>query len=215
MAKSTRAEQTLATRRRMVEAAYRLFCSKGYLGTTMAAVATEAGVAVQTLYYTFHTKAELLGDVLGAAVAGFDNWSAPPPEPVLAEELPRLLPWWDEFESAPSATAALKVFIHHGVHVLERAAPLVAAVHGSLGDADADAVITLAERRRVVSYEAMVRVLARKDGGLRRSVKIPDAIDIVVVLFSAEVYQALTNGRGWPRARCEKFFHEVLAAQLL
>jgi len=56
----------------MVKAAYDLFCAHGYLGTTISAVAAEAGVAVPTIYYTFGTKAALFGDALGAAIVGFD-----------------------------------------------------------------------------------------------------------------------------------------------
>ena len=215
MPSETRAERALVTRRRMVAAAYRLFCHKGYLGTTMTAVAAEADVAVQTLYYTFHTKAELLGEALGAAVVGFDNWFEPPPEPVATEDLLRFLPWWDKFESAPSSTAALKIFVHHGVDVLARVGPLLTAMFGSAGDPDAEAVVHLGEQRRVDSYRSVVRALARKDGGLRRGIRISDATDIVVVLFSAQVYQALADGRGWSRARCERFLHEALASQLL
>ncbi len=215
MARATRAEQTLATRRRMVAAGYRLFCSNGYLGTTMTAVATEAGVAVQTLYYTFHTKAELLGEALGAAVIGFDDWLKPPREPAAIDDLSRLLPWWAEFESTPDAATALRVFVRRGVEVLERAGPLVTALHGSTGDPDAAAVVALGEQRRVDTYRAAVETIGRKDGGLRRSVKVSDATDIVVALFSADVYHSLTSGRGWSRSRCERFFLEVLTSQLL
>ena len=63
---TTRAERALATRRRMVKAAHDLFCTNGYSGTTINAVAKEAGVAVPTLYYTFGTKAALLSEALGA-----------------------------------------------------------------------------------------------------------------------------------------------------
>jgi AcrR family transcriptional regulator len=56
----------------MVKAAYKLFCSNGYLGTTINAVAKEAGVAVPTVYYTFGTKAALLAESMGAAIVGFD-----------------------------------------------------------------------------------------------------------------------------------------------
>ena len=62
--KVTRAERTLATRRRMVKAAYDLFCEVGYLGTTMTALADRADVATPTIYYTFGTKAALLEESL-------------------------------------------------------------------------------------------------------------------------------------------------------
>lgn len=215
MPSATRAARALDTRRRMVAAAYRLFCDRGYLGTTMTAVAAEANVAVQTLYYTFHTKAELFGEAVGAAVVGFDNWSEPRGLPIPVDELPRMLTWWEEFQSAPDAAGALKVFVHHGVDVLERVAPLVTALHGSAGDPDAVAVGQLGEERRVDSYRAAVRTLAHKEGGLRPGLSVSEATDVMLVVFSAEIYQALASGRGWSRARCERFFTEVLASQLL
>jgi AcrR family transcriptional regulator len=215
LASPIRAERALVTRRRMVTSAYRLFCAKGYLGTTMAAVAAEADVAVQTLYYTFHTKAELLGEALGAAVVGFDNWFEPPVEPIPMKDLTRMLPWWGEFESAASSTAALKAFIHNGVDVLERVGPLLTAMYGSAGDPEATAVLALGEERRVGAYRAAIRAIADKEGGLRPGIRTSEATDILVVVFSAEMYQALASGRGWSRARCERFLHRVLVGQLL
>lgn len=202
----------------MVVAGYRLFCNNGYLGATMTAVAKEAEVAVQTLYYTFHTKAELFSEVLGAAVVGFDDWQAPPPEPISSDDFLRLLPetlsWWNEFESATDAPDALQVFVRHATDVLERVAPLVPALHGSVGDQDAAIVIERAEHRRVGTYEAVARVIASKGKGLRRGVTIADATDILLVLMSADAHYAFTNGRGWSRRRCEQFSHRVLAGQL-
>lgn len=211
----TRAERTVETRRRMVTAAYHLFCDSGYLGTTMTAVAAEANVAVQTLYYTFHTKAELFGEAVGAAVIGFDNWRQPSRQPIPIDELPQMLTWWDAFESAPDSATALKIFVHHGVDVLDRVGPLVTALHGSAGDPEAVGVVQLGEERRVGTYRAAVRAIGGKEGGLRRGLTISEATDVLLVLFSAELYQALASGRGWPRARCERFFSDVLARQLL
>ena len=93
----SRAERTLATRRRMVLAAYDLFCANGYLGTTITAIAKEAGVAVPTVYYTFGTKAALLDESLGAAIADFDRWPEPSSGPV---DITELLPWHGWWEMA-------------------------------------------------------------------------------------------------------------------
>ena len=38
------------TRRESLEAARRLFAERGYVGTSVADIAAEAGVAVQTIY---------------------------------------------------------------------------------------------------------------------------------------------------------------------
>ena len=197
----------------MVEATYRLFCVNGYLGTTMSAIAAEAGVAVQTLYYTFHTKAAVLDEVIGAAIVGFDHWREPPPNPQIGELL-TWLPWWAAFESAPDASAALEVFVTNGVRILERVGPIVGAMHGGAGDPDAEAVVRTAEERRVDAYRAVVRALARKPGGLRPGLGEAAATDILVVVFSAEVFQALAR-RGWSLGRCTSFFQTLLASQLL
>ena len=211
----SRAERTLATRRRMVKAAYQLFCRNGYLGTTINAVATEAGVAVPTVYYTFGTKAALLAESMGAAIVGFDRWREPPPEPI---DVVQVLPWhewWADFAAAPTSADALDVFISHGVGILQRVGPLVAAIHGASGDAEAAAVTATAEERRVDTYREAIRVIAGKPGGLRRGLSLTKATDIIVVLFSAELYQALAVGRGWSHSQCVHFFRQTLTAQLL
>ena len=212
---TTRAQQALATRRRMVRAAYRLFCREGYLGTTMNAIAEAAGVAVQTLYYTFHTKAALLAEALGAAIVGFDRWHEPPQGPIDVAEFLPWHGWWADFQAAPSSAEALDVFVLHGAGILERVGPLVTAMHGAAGDPDAEAVVRVGEARRVEAYREVVRVVARKPPGLRRGVSEGAATDILVVVFSAEFYQALATGRGWSRPRCTRFLREILATQLL
>src|SRR5438128_6263414 len=55
-----RREQAAATRREILEAAQRLFERDGYAATTMAAIATEAGVALKTIYVAFETKSGVL-----------------------------------------------------------------------------------------------------------------------------------------------------------
>ena len=54
---SSRARQAQETRRRIVEAAARLFTRNGYSATSVSAIAEEAGVAVPTVYAALETKA--------------------------------------------------------------------------------------------------------------------------------------------------------------
>ena len=199
----------------MVKAAYELFCRNGYLGTTISAVADEAGVAVPTVYYTFGTKAALLGESMGAAIVGFDLWREPPPEPIDIVDVLPWHTWWADFEAAPTSADALDIFITHGVGVLQRVGPLIAAMHGAFGEPDAAEVVRTGEERRVDTYREVIRVIARKPGGLREGMSVARATDVVVVLFSAELYQALAVGRGWSHSRCVDFFREILSAQLV
>jgi AcrR family transcriptional regulator len=198
----------------MVRAAYDLFSVHGYLGTTISAIAKEAGVAVPTIYYTFGTKAALLDESLGAAIVGFDRWREPRPDPQIDELLP-WHGWWREFESSPTSHVAFDIFFTHGVRILERVAPLVATLHGAAGEPEAAEVLRISEQRRVETYRYSVRVIAGRSGGLRPGLTSATATDILVVLFSAEFYGSIRAGRGWSARRTAAFLRELLSAQLL
>ena len=59
-----------STQRAIVEAASRLFLADGYNATSIARIAREAGVAVQTIYNSVGAKRDLLSRVLDFAAAG-------------------------------------------------------------------------------------------------------------------------------------------------
>lgn len=64
-----REQQAAATRDRIAESARRLFAERGYGATTIDMVATEAGVAVRTVYAVFGTKREILSHICEAWLA--------------------------------------------------------------------------------------------------------------------------------------------------
>src|SRR3990170_5355497 len=57
---SRRREQAAATRVQILQAAQELFERDGYAGTSMAAIASAAGVSLKTVYLAFETKSGLL-----------------------------------------------------------------------------------------------------------------------------------------------------------
>src|SRR3954453_22112296 len=70
---STRRHQQAQQNRAAVLAAARVrFLADGYAATTLAAVATDAGVSVETIYKAFANKAGVLSALFDCAVAG-DN----------------------------------------------------------------------------------------------------------------------------------------------
>src|SRR6266540_1150871 len=79
----SRRDRARATQWRIMKAAYTLFSEQGYAATTMAQVAEAARVAVQTVYFTFHTKPALLSRAYEVAVGG-------EPEPLIPEQQPRV-----------------------------------------------------------------------------------------------------------------------------
>jgi AcrR family transcriptional regulator len=95
------------------DAAITCFTTAGYDGTTMAQIAKEAGVAVQTLYFTFHTKAQLLQQTLERAVLG-DGPPVPPPQ----------TQWYQAMLAQPAIRPALEHLVSGVSEILQRVAPL-------------------------------------------------------------------------------------------
>src|SRR5437899_12751928 len=84
----SRRDRADATRLRIVKAAYDLFCERGYAGTMLADVAQRSGVAVATVRFVFHTKAELLSRAYAFAVLGELEPVPPQPTPSSAAATP-------------------------------------------------------------------------------------------------------------------------------
>ncbi len=64
-----REERAAVTRGRILEAARRLFFRDGYAATTLKALAAEAGVAIQTVYAVFGSKAEILAELRASVIS--------------------------------------------------------------------------------------------------------------------------------------------------
>ena len=203
--KVTRRDRAKATRRRIAEAALARFSEHGYAATTMDAIAQDAGVAVQTVYFTFHTKAELLIAALTIAGAG-----PAAPEDVLARD------WIGEVLDAPTGPRRLALIVEHGNEIYRRVGPLLPAVQAAASiDPDvARSWQVLIDRRR----DGMRRVV---DAGFARRRELragldPElALDLLFGLHRAEVFLAFTVECGWPIARFKAWQFVTLARALL
>lgn len=196
----SRRERADQTRARMIEAAYRLFMRDGYDATTMQAVAEEAGVAVQTVYFTFRTKAGLLREVDTRAIPGGDqglDWSQRIYRQ-LAEErtATRLIAMW------VTATAA----------VLKRITGFVAQVGAGL-DMDAASV----ERRNLERDHWFQRLIERLDmlGALKPDLTAGRALDVARALVRIEAYQEMLQRWGWTEQEWIDWATCVLVRELL
>src|SRR3954471_19287535 len=99
----------------MLDAAYVLFCEFGFRATTMDAIAERAGVAVQTVYFTFHTKDELFQAVHERTVVGDEN--VPPP----------MQPWYLEAIAADDIAVAVRRVARGLSTISRRVAPMIPA----------------------------------------------------------------------------------------
>jgi AcrR family transcriptional regulator len=216
-ASGTRKQRALATRRRVLVAAYDLICETGYAATTMTAIARRARVAEQTLYFTFRNKPAIVNEVLHATVVGFDRWS-----PTLDLEVRQdhqatareKFPWFEPFESERDPRRALEVYVDGTVEILARVGPLLAAVSG-LGLPELQPTLDASEALRYEASEMIVQALKVKGRGLRQGLSSRRAADVFHVLTSPELHHQLTAGRGWSATQVGSWLVDLLAQQLL
>jgi AcrR family transcriptional regulator len=179
----SRTDKAAATRARMLDAAYAQFCELGFRATTMDAIAERAGVAVQTLYFTFHTKDELLQAVHDRTVLGDD--AVPPPHQQ----------WYLDAMAEPDGAKALHRFVTGISTILARAAPMQ-PVYDAVAHDPAGAVHLQAEQLRLAGYADLLTHLEAKTS-LRHGLDRPHAIDALFVLIGPAIYRSLVIERGW------------------
>jgi AcrR family transcriptional regulator len=197
-----RADKTQANRQRMREAAQTLFTTRGYAATSMQAIADEAGMSVQSLYFTFGSKRALLSELLDVAVAGDD-------EPVPTLERPRVRAALDD----PDPERQLREQARLAREIYERVAPVLQVVaHAATADPEIHELWETNNAQRAVVMEQLITALAAKTS-LREDT--PAAVDIALALLSPELYHFLTGRRGWRPSRWESWTADALVTQLL
>jgi AcrR family transcriptional regulator len=203
-ARTTRADQARATRRRIVDHAARLFVEQGYAATTLAQIAEEAGVAVQTVYFHFGNKATLLKEIVDVSATGDDE-----PVPVLER------PWVRRMRDERDGRKALAIWLRNARTIFGRAAPIMRIVRDAAGsDPEMAAQWQTNLDQRYQAQRAMAEQLAAKDA-LRPDVAVDQASDIMFSLVSFEVYLLLTGERGWTPTRWERWLTATLTTTML
>ena len=183
--KPSRRERAKATQSRIVKAAYALFCDRGYAGTSMAMIAEAAGVAVQTVYFAFHTKASLLSRAYDYAVTGEEPLD------------PHQQPWFVAMTAEPNVVKALRLVVTGVGEIMRRVTPLyLVARTAADGDPDTARVMDLHERWRADGYCEMVELLTAK-AALRQELSLDRATDRLLLFAGMDVYHVLIDGRGW------------------
>ena len=204
VARPTRRDRARATRRRILEAALGRFAGQGYAATTMEAIASDAGVAVQTVYFTFHTKAELL--IAALELAGGEPDA---PESVMERA------WIGLVAEAPTGTRRLALIVEHGNEIYARVGPLLPAVSAASSvDPDVDRAWQGMVARRRAGMGRIIGVFAAR-GELREGLDPSLALDLLFGVNRAETYLAFTVECGWSMERYKAWQFATLARQLL
>jgi AcrR family transcriptional regulator len=201
-----RREQAAQTRRAIVAAASRLFLEHGYAGTTMAAIAAEAGVVVETVYRAFDGKAALFRAVVEAALAGGVEQAELP-----VEERPAIAAVVTEPD--PIRQVELYAATQPGIH--RRAGPLFRALRDArVLDPELARIWDDMEAWRREGQGRFAGMLASR-GVLRHGLTAASAGDIVWTLCSLAVHDLLVIERKWSSRRYGAWLASALKRELL
>lgn len=191
-----------ATRAQVVQAAARLFLSHGYARTTLAAIAGEAGVAVQTLYNAVGNKAALLTAVLESTAAGPSSAGSAPARLRAATA------------ATPDAAALLDLLADWFAEVHPRMAPLWRVIdEAAAHDPEVAAFARDRAHQRLRNYgEAAAAFAAR--GGLPAGLDEAGVAALIWSIGHPQVHRTLVEELGWTDRRYRGWVRAALGAAL-
>ena len=199
-----RREQARATRHAVLEAARGLFIERGYVGTTIEAIAAGANVAPETVYAVFGTKRSLLSELVDVSIAGSD--SAPP----ILEQDPA-----QQIRDEPDPHRRIRLLASLGRSILERRAAVDEVVRGAAAaDPEIASLRDLGKAQRFAGQRELLRMVVGA-AGLREGLDVETAADVLYAIGSPETYRLLVIDRGWSGPRFERWYAETLERLLL
>jgi len=186
----------MATRQQVATAARRLFAERGYLGTTIAAIAAEADIPSPTIYSAFGTKAKILEEItrMWIAEAGTQQQH----EAAIAQ---------------PDPVRRLRIAAHWHTRQMELGYDVI-AIYQEAARADPEMAI---EWRSVLAGRdhAIGKLIDSLAGHLADGLTRTIAVDLFVTCTLSEVYRTLVLERGWRLDDYERWLADLLIGQLL
>jgi AcrR family transcriptional regulator len=191
-----RARQAAETREIVLAAATHLFTERGWAGTTLAAVAAQAGTAVETIYSGFGSKSGLLIAAIDVAIVGDDD-----DDPLVDRP---------EFSELGVGEPSQRLARAAGIitRAFNRTVPLMRALREA--SATDEAACT-----RLHTYETDRRAVIAAGLELITGTKAPETlVDAMWALASPEVFTKLTGERSWSVQNYERWLVETASALL-
>jgi AcrR family transcriptional regulator len=191
------------TQRVIVGAASRLFLEHGYHATSIGRIASEAGVAVQTIYNAVGSKRDLLARVLDVAAAG--------------ERAPASVPQFmrEQAEREPDPRRIIAQLIEFWRGALPRTAPVFRIIREA---AVSDPEIAVLERdraaQRLRNYRQAAQLLEDRDA-LRPGLTLDAAAAAIFALGHSETYRVLVVDGDWDDDAWADWLQATLVATLL
>lgn len=193
-----RQKQAAATRQDILVAARRLFATRGYVATSMTAIATEAETAVQTIYDSIGPKRAILLAIveLSEEKAGVNEFRQ------------RIAQATDPREVVALFVALTRQFMEDGGDVF------IAMMSAAPTEPDVAAAWQRANQGH--RYGAgVVAGLLERFGALKPGVSVERAGDVIGVMSWGTTWLQFTQNHGWSLDACEAWLIETLDTLLL
>jgi AcrR family transcriptional regulator len=199
---SRRRAEAARTHARVLEVAEQLLLWDGYAATSVAAVATAAGVSTELIYKTFGGKAGLVREIQRRGLLGAGPVPAPDrSDAVSATDL--------------DARSLLREWTQLSTEVAPRVAPIMLLVRSAAAtDADlADLLKQMAAQRLERMALNAERLTAH--AGVRRDLTVEQIRDVMWTYTSPDLYDLLVTQRGWTVDQYRDFLFRGMSSHLL
>ncbi len=198
---SGRQARALQQREATLDRARELFLERGYVATTVEAIASAAGVSAATVYKTYGGKACLVRELCERALVGAG--------PIPAHERS------DALRSSSDPRTVIEGWGRLLAEVSPRFSPLRLVLRAAAeADHEAEVLYDELDRDRLCRMAENAALLA--DGGhLRTGVTVEIARDVLWFCSSAELYELLIVHRGWSSEQLGRFAADTMVAALL
>lgn len=198
-----REQRAQHTRARITEAAMQLFVERGYLATTVEAIADAADVAPATVYQAFGTKQAVLARALDTAIVG-DAASTP----LLDRD------WVAAARRQRSARRRLTTVVRQAAEIAASTAPLKKVMRDAAAtDPRARELIGEDHERRRQTQRALAEVAIGNDK-LSSGMTFDQAADTFFLLVNSTTYELATETLGWSEEQWQRWLVGVLTQQL-
>lgn len=199
-----RREQAAETRRKILHAAQELFEHGGYAATSMATIASTAGVSLKTVYLAFETKSGLLRALWHLLLRG-ERDNAP-----VAEQS-----WYRAVLDEPDPERQLRLNMRNSLVVKTRAGRMLEVIRSAApADPEIGALWARIQTEFHANQRAIIESIADKQA-LATHLDVAGATDILWALNHPDLYMLLAGERGWSPERYEQWVGDLICSQIL
>jgi AcrR family transcriptional regulator len=198
-----REERARHRRQRVADAALRLFLERGYVATTIEAIAREAAVAPATVYQAFGTKQAILARVLDQAITGDAG-----PAALLDRD------WVTQAAQHPDSRKRLALVVRHTSQVAARTAPIKEVMRdAAAADPAIRQLLHEDDQRRYLTQQALVDLIIGQDSP-RAGCDRDHAVATFFAMVNSHCYRLLADHLGWTEADWQQWLTAVLDREL-